>query len=146
MGHIPLILKTGIFWKEIFLPFLMRHAELWVVPQLGQLRVDLLLVRTGCDVRVTQIVLGLDERLRLLGVGILHPTVGIRNLWKEAVCKTDILIATLCVTKLDHFKPKLLQIVKTICDDVMQWDLSSNDNQANYHEWYRWDLNGGHFQ
>ena len=58
----------------------MRHAELWVVPQLGQLRVDLLLVRTGCDVRVTQIVLGLDERLRLLGVGILHPTVGIRNL------------------------------------------------------------------
>ena len=77
---VPLILKTGIFWKEIFLSFLVRHAKLGVVPQLGQLRVDLLLVRTWCNVWTTQLILGLNKSLGLLGVWVFHPTVRIGDL------------------------------------------------------------------
>ena len=55
--HKPLILKTGVLGEEIFLPFLVRDSEFGIVPELGQLRVDLLSVRAGADERMADLVL-----------------------------------------------------------------------------------------
>jgi hypothetical protein len=52
-----LVLKAGVLGEEVSRALLVRHAELGVVPQLRQLLVDLLAVRTRRNERMADLVL-----------------------------------------------------------------------------------------
>ena len=57
----------------------MRTTKLLIVPQSGQLLLDLVPGVARADVGRRQLVLLLHESLSLLAIGVLHPFVGIRD-------------------------------------------------------------------
>ena len=80
MTFLLLVLQAAVLVEEVALSALEGHSVFRVVPQLGEVLLDALALGARLDERRADGVLLLDERLGLLGVGILHPAVGVGDL------------------------------------------------------------------